>query len=319
MVFDIEEIKSRIDPTLFIIGGGSQAIDYIDTNYATHNFYRLSVDFARTKLFNKVLKTSSKANLDKLRDELYKYHKAIIKRPSTKTILFKILDLLARHICDDGYGEHKLFRYSANPWSSKERTLDYLEQTLTLCNNINKYKDDPETNNIQTNIWNSVFTQSIWACVYAGLTDEGLYIIQTTEDLIRKVKNTKPTNPVFKKVLDQPTYGRYMMTIYFAKAQIYKQLGKLDKTEEAFEFIAQLYRGKHDNEFKVYWTTGLNRVTEAAIEVYKLNPTEVNKQRALNYYLDTCFTADLEPTETVRERGLITYMLMKYVLDIEVK
>ena len=60
------------------------------------------------------------------------------------------------------------------------------------------------------------------------------------------------------------------------------------------------------------------KITEAAIEVYKLNPTEENKNRAIDYYLSSMVTSDIEPTEATRERLLITYMLMTEVLKIKV-
>lgn len=323
MVFDIKEIESRLDPTLPTLHG-VKAIDYISKKYATHNHYKLVVDLSRTSFFKRSTKKvtfpkEGYIELEPLRDKLYEYN-ALLSKKLTKKTLFQVLDLLVNHLCERGPNDEGAFwRYNANHWVDKERTLEWLEYSLDLCNQINKYKSDPETNGILVNTWNNKFTQALWACVYGGLTEEGLYIIQTVEDLIRKIKDNKPKSCVFKGVLDQPTYGRFMMSLYFAKAQIYLQLNELDKAEAAFEFIARLYRGKYDSEFEVYWTTGLNRVTEAAIEVYKLNPTEENKQRAIDYYQSTCFTDLLEPTETVRERGLITYMFMKYVLDIEVK
>ena len=61
-----------------------------------------------------------------------------------------------------------------------------------------------------------------------------------------------------------------------------------------------------------------NKCSQAAIEVYKLNPTEENKERCLKYYHMSTNT-DIEPTESVRERGLITYMFMRDVLKINIK
>ena len=318
IVFDKEKILSRLDPffTKESYTTDVEAIKFLSKHYSTHNHYKLTVDFLETKFYKNNINKITKRSLEEIRDNLFQLNSQILNsKILDKDLLFSILHLLAEHLKDEYQ-----FRYSVNPGGGNlENTLKNLELTLDLSNKINEYKTDPETGGLESNGWNSSVTPSVWHCVYAGLYQEGFYIIETLENLIDKINELKPNNSIFKNVLDQPTPGRFVMSLNFAKAQLYLQQKEYKKAEECFENIAQLYREKGNHpKYEVYWANGLNRVTEASIEVYKLNPTEANKNRAIDYYLSSTFTSDIEPTEATRERLLITYMLMTEVLKIKV-
>jgi tetratricopeptide (TPR) repeat protein len=322
MVFNKEEILNKVDPKLFTANNSIQSVTYSASNFSTHPHYALTIKFFQTEFYqNQFKEIKERRPLEEIRNDLFKLNSNILETQSLKEeILFDILNLLVEHF-KDNYE----FRYGACPWSNKDVTLERLESALNVCNEINKYKDDPETGGVKSNIWNSALMTSIWNCVYAGLYEEGFYLIETIENLINKlgdyesIHKKRPTNCVFKNVLDQGTLGRFIMSLNFAKAQLYLYLKQPQKAEECFETITQLYNGKGNHpKYKVYWHNGLNRVTEAALEVYKLNPTEENKNRAIDYYLSSTFDSNIEPTEATRERLLITYMLMTEVLKIKV-
>ena len=319
IIFDRKKILAKLDPFFnkeFNIVTDIEMVKFLNRNYSTHNHYKLTVDFLETEFYKNNINLIQKRSLEEIRNDLYKVnHQILTGKFVDENSLFSILHLLVEHLKDEYQ-----FRYSVNSWyNDLEDTLKKLKSTLNLSNQINKYKNDPETGGLKSNVWNSALMTSIWNCVYAGLYEEGFYLIETIENLINKIDKFKPKNSVFKNVLDQPTPGRFIMSLYFAKAQLYLQQKEYKKAEECFETITQLYinKGNHP-QYEVYWFNGLNRVTEAAIEVYKLNPTEENKNRAIDYYLSSTYDYDIEPTEATRERLLITYMLMTEVLKIKV-
>ena len=334
MKFNIKDIKERVDSTLFSHNGLLEMVDWIDENYATHNHYKLSADFVRTDLFKGILDNSDLETLGKLdlrkiqenlRDELVGVmNKVELLEPEELTydLLKPILPNFAKHIIGNRYQESNIFRFNSNPFLTPDRIFSHMEIALNQCNQINEVKDDPENGGLKFDTWNREMMGSIWACVYSGLIDEGLYLIETLENLIYRIDENQPENCVFKTVLDQPTLGRFLMTLYMAKARLYLQTGDKKKTKECFEFICSMFNttGPKRHEYRIYWFTGLNRVLEASIEIYKLDPTLENKQRCFDFYIQsTQHAAGIEPTETVREKGIITYMFIKYVLGIEVK
>jgi tetratricopeptide (TPR) repeat protein len=318
VIFDKEKILSRLDPFFNKESYTTdiEVIKFLNEHYSTHNHYKLTVDFLETKFYKNNTNKITKRPLEEIRDNLFQLNSQILNSKTLdKDLLFSILHLLIEHLKDEYQ-----FRYNVNPGGNNlEDTLEKLKLTLDLSNKINKHKNDSETGGLKSNSWNSIITPSIWNCVYLGLYQEGFYIIETLENLIDKINKLKPNNPIFKNVLDQPTPGRFIMSLNFAKAQLYLQQKEYKKAEECFENIAQLYREKgNHSKYEVYWANGLNRVTEAAIEVYKLSPTKENKNRAIDYYLSSTFISDIEPTEATRERLLITYMLMTEVLKIKI-
>ena len=334
MKFNVKDIKERVDSTLFSHNGLLEMVDWIDENYATHNHYKLSADFVRTDLFKNVLDNSDLEVLgetdlreiqENLRDELVGIMikvESLESKDLTYELLKPILPNFAKHIIGNRYQESNIFRFNGNPYLTPDRIFGHMEIAFDQCNQINEVKDDPENGGLEFNTWNREMMGSIWACVYAGLIDEGLYLVETLENLIYRIHKNKPKNCIFKTVLDQPTLGRFLMTLYMAKARLYLQTEDKKKAEECFEFICSMFSktGPKKDEYTVHWFTGLNRVLESSIEVYKLNPTPENKQRCFDFYIKSAeYSQGIEPTETVREKGIITYMFIKYVLGIEVK
>ena len=329
VIFDKDKILSHLNKVLtpeILQLPEEDMVKFLYENYSTHNHYKLTVDFFNTDFYKNSINKRGKRSLEEIRNDLYKINSKILE---SKTLDEETLTPLLYLLVDHLNGNYK-FRYYVNIWRVDfERILSNLESTLDLCNQLNQYKDDPESGGIvvsdfngrylKSQVWNNVTMPTIWASIYIGLIEEGLYMIETLEELINKIHKFKSKNGVFPTVLDQNNPGRYIMTLYFAKAQIYLQQKGYKKAEECFELITQLYKGKGNHpKYVVRWPNGYNRITEAAIEVYKLNPTEENKNKAIDYYLSSTVIDDIEPTESTRERLLITYMLMTEILKIKV-
>ena len=318
MEFNKENILLKTDPILKQSDlNDFESVKHSQSNYRSHNHYILTNDFMETEFFKSNYNKIIPRNLLEIRDNIIDLHSKVDKtQPLEVEFLNSLLILLVEHIKGGSY----IFRFGVGYWSNDviARTLNKLEEGIKICNVLNQYKDDPETNNFTIEGWNSSILGSLWACLYTGLIDEGMYIVNTLDKFLTKIATYQSNNLVFPEVkLDY--IGRHALSLYMVKAQFHLILNETEKAKETFNYITQFHNQKGNNPyFKVWWITGLNRLTEAAIEVYKLEPTEENKNRAMDYYLDSIKTEWLEHTETVRERLLITYMLMTEVLKIKV-
>lgn len=333
MVFDRKDIKGKIDPKLGTLYGVGLA-EYISANYVTHNHYDLSIEFSKTKFFKNIQKDLSHKTstwgeatviYESIKQELLQINNNLVKNNKLDNpSLYKILEGLAHHMCvlDKNNPDH--FRFGIDKWRKDiiNLQLDKLTSTFEVINTIEKNLDKPDIGGFRYKYWNDVMSD-IWACVYTGLFEEALYLLSVLEKLIIKLTEEETENPVFPLVLDQGTNARFLMSIYMLRTKIYKAQGKIDLAIKDYQTIISFHNPNdtdHANKlYRIWWFTGLNRVTEAAIELYKFNPTKENKQRCIEYYIDCCNFGIFDNTESTRERGLITYMLMKYVLDIEIK
>ena len=331
MVFDREYIKGKIDPNLTKFDGIKLA-KYISDTYVTHNHYDLSLEIADTTFFKKyssklpskiLLWEEAQVVYEEIRKELIDVNNIILSNKKLhKPVLIKILKGLVRHMCTLNRDSPDHFRFGIDKWrgGQLETQLDKLHTTFEVINTIEKNLDKPDVGGFKYKYWNNMMSD-LWACAYTGLYDEVLYLINVLEKLIIKITEGEITNPVFPYVLDQGTNARFLMSLYMLRSKIYTIQGKTDLAVNDYESIISFSKfGKTQNKlYKIWWFTGMNRVTEAAIEVYKLDPTPEHKQRCIDLYLHCPEYSLFDNTESTRERGLITYMLMKHVLDIEVK
>lgn len=333
MVFDRKIIKEKIDPQLSKLYDIELA-EYIADNYVTHNHYTLSLEFAQTEFYKNIQKELPSKVLtwdetlvvyEKIKEELVQINNKIFKTNKLdNTSLFAILEGLTRHMCALDKSSPDYFRFGIDRWGEPiiEDQLDKLTSTFEALNTIKENIDKPNIGGFKYKYWNNVMTD-IWACSYTGLYEEALYLIGILEKLIIKLTEEEIDNPVFPLVLDQNTNGRFLMSLYMLRTKIYIAQGKIDLAIKDYETIVSYNETNPNlpssNPYKIWWFTGLNRVTEAAIELYKLNPTEERKKQCIEFYINCIQFGIFDNMESTRERGLITYMLMKYVLDIEVK
>ena len=333
MVFDKENVRNKLDPNLNKLYGVKLA-KYISENYISHNHYNLGLELAETNFFKTYHSKlpdgppsweNAVPIYDKVRKELMQINELILeKKKLTKPILIKILKGLVTHMCALDKTAPDYFRFGIDKWRGDNFSsqLDKLEKTFEVINTIDQNLDKPDIGGFQYKYWNDTMSD-LWACAYAGLYEEALYLIDVLERLIIKINDGSCSNPVFPKVLDQGTNARFLMSLYMLRTKIYKVQNKIDLAIKDYKTIVSFSnlnsQNNADRSYLIWWFTGLNRVTEAAIEIYKLKPTEENKQQCIDLYIHCCNFNSFDNTESTRERGLITYMLMKYVLDIEVK
>lgn len=335
MKFNEESIRERLPKDINLKGGGLDILPFLKEHSIIHNHYELAWEFIQTDFFKDIQNTldlSVTRNWDEARVEVFtplRDHQVEIntiireKNQIEKPEVKEILKGLVKHLCAQKVDKPDVFRFESNCWQGIPQRLEAIKEALDVVNTIEKYEDDPETNGFEYRYWNRITAQT-WACVQGGLYEEVFYIADTIRKLIYKIHKHNPKNCVFKNVLDQQTHGRFLMTYWMAEGLVHKKLGNKEKAIECYSNIGELYHSnkfptKLSNNLDISWYTGQTRIIEALIQVYVLEPTKELKQRIIDYYIDSCKHTGFEPTETVRERGLITYMLAKYVLGIEIK
>lgn len=108
---------------------------------------------------------------------------------------------------------------------------------------------------------------------------------------------------------------RRRLSLLMIKSNIYQGLGEDKKRIKVLKEIINMHCSKC-NFRPIHYYVGANRLTEAALSLYKLQPTKENKQRILEYYIST------EPQthdhyESPRERALLTFEILKTFGHIE--
>jgi hypothetical protein len=340
MKFDKSLARKKLPKGIGEQRGGPAVQKFLKHHTSIHNHYDLGLDFLKTDFFKSIQKTldpKNKTTWDgarprflELRDEQVEIQKGLeIKNHIEEKDIFSLLTNLSYHITVENPLEPDVIRFRLNCWEDVEITLTQLEEAFEVLNTIEKYQDDPETGGFVYKYWNKL-TSDLWACCQGGLHEEGLYLVKVLKDLILKIDTYSkahgklPNNCVFKGVLDQQTLGRFLKTLWMGEAKIYESLGETEKMVECYEEIGKLFcSDKYPLESTlisgVHWFTGQTRVIEALIQVYKHKPSNELKEKIIGCYIDSCKFYEYEPTESVRERGIITYMLAKYVLKMEIK
>lgn len=314
---------------------------FLNKHTAIHNHYDLGLDFIKTDFFKSIQKTldpkntttweGAKSRFLELRDEQVEIQKGLeIKNLIEEEDVFALLTNLSHHITVQNPLEPDVIRFRFNCWEDTENTLTVLEEAFEVLNTIEKYENDPETGGFKYKYWNKL-TADLWACSQGGLFEEGIYMIEVLRNLIIKIQThckehgEIPNNCVFKGVLDQRTHGRFLKTLWMCEGKIYEAMGDTQKMIKCYKNIGELFHSEKYPTISpiegagIHWFTGQTRVIEALIQVYKHEPSSELKEKIIGCYIDSCKHYGYEPTESVRERGIITYMLAKYVLNIDIK
>lgn len=328
MEIDIKKIKNKVDTNLITVGDGFESVKYIRKKYQTHNHHELLLDFIETPIFksvydNTIFSDSEILDIKKIQEDILiqflKIQQSLIDEFSIRENIKEMLILQSKHIISNKVDLHQPFRFYSNPWACIDCSINRIRDIIPTIKSIDSYQNDPETNNFKSQNWNEILT-SIWSLLYAGFHEEGLFIVKTLENLIYKIYKYNPENVVFEGILNQPSLARFLMSIYFVKAKLFLLKGDKISASEIYEKICSFssfnYENISDYRMIIFWYTGQTRIVESAIELYKLNPTEKNRKRCIDFYLESCKSTDIEPTEALRERGYITFSLAKYILDI---
>ena len=156
----------------------------------------------------------------------------------------------------------------------------------------------------------------LWGMSEIGLGAEvleGIEVLLEFETLCGKQKRNEDQ---FWPTIDLASGSlRRRMTLLFVKSNIYKGLGDDEERIKVLKEIINLHPSVCDFR-PIHYYVGLNRLTEAALSLYKLQPTNSNKNTILEYYKGvTPQQHDLY--ESPRERALLTFEILKTFGKIE--
>lgn len=117
-------------------------------------------------------------------------------------------------------------------------------------------------------------------------------------------------NDEFFTTIDQSISSpRRRMALLFIKSCIYNQMGLINKRVEVLQEIINLHSTKTDRAIRYY--VGVNRLTEAALSLYKIDPNKENKDQVLKFYNSIENPNVADHLECPRERALVTFQIAK--------
>lgn len=156
----------------------------------------------------------------------------------------------------------------------------------------------------------------LWGFAEVGIGDkilDGIDVLLKFEQLCGEQKRM---DDQFWPLIDLASGSlRRRLSLLMVKSSIYEGLGEKDKQIKVLNEILNMHQSKCDFR-PIHYYVGANRLTEAALSLYKLQPTKQNKQIILEYYIST------EPQthdyyESPRERALVTFEILKTFGHIE--
>lgn len=182
--------------------------------------------------------------------------------------------------------------------------FNYVKQNINLINE--KLKEDSfewETLNMD---WHKFLSFS-WALIQCGLGKYALEIVNPLFELhIKEYKENKSAMSFVMGALFQDYKLRIKGTLSWIKSFSHKQVGEMSEYYNTLNSYVEYYE-----EVGCYHYNVTNRVLEASVLVFKHKPTLDNRERCLKLFKHSCSLFMDEPTECVRERGLIVYDFAK--------
>jgi hypothetical protein len=210
---------------------------------------------------------------------------------------------------------HPVFRFGINRCNNKD-FLPRLKNVFKKANRIKHYRRKKSSLEEQKAEWNDIratgIYECLWGCVEAGLVSHGEFLAETLLKLLE-----------CPKISDNNQ--RRQLSTYLALGRLY--LGAKDK-KKAYAIFSKIpplqQRIERDPQIGfLYGRVGQTRCVEGALEMYKLRHTKTNRSLCNELYLRS-FLSYFQPGhqadvwEAVRERILITFMLIKYVYNEEI-
>jgi hypothetical protein len=163
--------------------------------------------------------------------------------------------------------------------------------------------DDQYKNSFQSHL------AALWAIAEASVGKYGMYIIDTLLEYDQMVWEGNLPNDYYE-FDSSKSHPRKRMSILLIKAMILKQMGKINECKDVYREIMSFHKSINNGKTINYYG-GNTRLTEAALCLYKLEPTEENKQKVLEYYVEVSNPQYIDSYEYPRERGLLTYQIAK--------
>jgi len=193
----------------------------------------------------------------------------------------------------------------------KQDSIEYVLQNIEKINTLIEEGNDFETE-LDLN-WH-VFLTTCWTLIEGGVGEVSLYIA----DIILKLFEIQiePNRSAAQKVfvaLYRSVDTRSRITTLWIKALALIQLDRIEEAKQTLKFMIDSLISSNFHTYVLY-----NRMTEASILLYILEPTAENEHLARKLMILTAKEDLREPTETARERGLIIYDFCKHILKQDI-
>lgn len=201
------------------------------------------------------------------------------------------------------------YRFGSNHLVGKPDTENMLSLLYDTYNSI-RNDNYPEFFKYQN------LCRGLWMLTTAGYTSDVIEIVEFFK------KELLTDGSKLLKLYDGDSGGnrsidnrwRVVMSMSWPLAQCYKHIGDFESAKKVYRDITT-----YNVYGKLLWYTSTNRVLEAGIELYKLEPTEENKQWCYDTYYQISNLNLQNNQEALDERLMVSYMFYEEVIGKELK
>ena len=342
MSYTLEYVNGKINQSFYEMMDDIDTLNLQQDINGIHNQNRISLNFSKSKYYqnynlydkffeySKTLKEEEKRpyQIKIFRENLEEYSKLDkeIAKKTVDTLEFKDLEpylkLLPKHLdvqfagYTHSYQKDKVIhcRFGCNRLSRglNQDDVKYVLENTKKIKHLLKTGFDFKTK-LDIN-WH-VFLTTCWTLIEGGVAEVALDIANTITQLfdIQLEKHKSAAQNVFV-ALYRSLDIRSKISTQWIKVMSLKQLGRIEETKDALKYIINSFLDS--NCFYHYIL--FNRVVEASILLYILEPTKENETQSKYLLIENSKTSIEEPTETVRERGFIVYDFCKHILKQDI-
>mgnify|MGYP000094079100 CR=1 FL=1 len=187
-----------------------------------------------------------------------------------------------------------------------DRFDDYNLQEIIDAYNYIFYPDRYEICYFQTCL------SAIWTLIHVGMSDYAIRILDKIREDFSSFLETGQS--IFLFLDNEAHIPRHAQTTDWAYAWAYRQLG--NNTQAVYhlkQIVSRHPINVKNDRFKVFWHTGVARILEAAVQVYKLEPTEENFLSLQGIIKSNHELECQEHTESLREMLMAIYSYTKLI------
>jgi hypothetical protein len=161
-----------------------------------------------------------------------------------------------------------------------------------------------------------IITALLWGFTEVGLGEEILDGVDILLEFEHLCGEKKREDHFWLGVDDPKNSIRRRLSLLMIKSAILRSMGKDEEQITVLKEILNMHFSKRDHR-PINYYVALNRLTEAALSLYKLQPTKENKNTVLEYYKSILSTNTYDRHECTRERALVTFEILKTFGHIE--
>jgi len=149
-----------------------------------------------------------------------------------------------------------------------------------------------------------------WTLTEAKIGYKILNLIDLCLECDLLVYNKVLPDDFFKDKESSQKIARKRLTLLLLKSFIHYQHDEIEKYKETLRQIIDLHI-IYNKERGIFYPVGMNRILESALNLYKVEPTDENKQRVLDFYTANMLVQTADSREYPRERALVTFQIAK--------